>query len=581
MSGGFLNDFVGAGGCDGAGNGLTMGVGKMFGEMRLHGNRPDMAQSSHSDPMADELIEFHQSQGPPVWQEDYFAEPMASENMVHDYLMQEQMQQQHMHAQQFQQPPPQQKQPEADWAEELLQQPAAQEEWVDQFKAGEDWVEEYNEEGVLSFGIEGEEPATFEAKQENCGFFKFLEKVKLGEIQLEDPVADPQEPAVGEPGMMQDGAWHDEYVAQDENAWLQQYRDELAQMNTAQLAGSDGVPHLAAGAPAGAQDAYQTAVPSQIDDDLEYIFEENNPYMYHDAPYKEGLELLEAGSLAEAALAFEAVCQKEPQNTIAWQHLGSTQAENEKDKHAIAALQRCRKLDPENRDVLMALSVSYTNESNVEKAIETLSTWLLTHPRFREHAAELSALQPEEAEASFVEEFLMVRPQRHSQVVMMFEAAQRKVQDPPPDDVWTGLGVLYHMSRECDKAVANFEKVLQVRPDDAKIWNKLGASLANSHRCSEAIKAYNRALDLNPGFVRALYNMGVSYSNLGEHQHAAEIFLRAIFMQNGGRAGSQGSGSLWQILRLTFSLMNRSDLVSLSFKEDVEPFRQEFNIDNW
>ena len=39
-----------------------------------------------------------------------------------------------------------------------------------------------------------------------------------------------------------------------------------------------------------------------------YVFEEDNAYLYHDNPFQEGLDLLEAAMLREAALAFEAVC---------------------------------------------------------------------------------------------------------------------------------------------------------------------------------------------------------------------------------------------------------------------------------
>jgi len=94
-----------------------------------------------------------------------------------------------------------------------------------------------------------------------------------------------------------------------------------------------------------------------------------------------------------------------------------------------------------------------------------------------------------------------------------------------------GLGVLFNIAHEYDKAIDCFKTSLHVKPDSALLWNKLGATLANSGRSAEAIEAYRNALELRPGFIRCRYNLGISCINLKVYGTAIEHFLTALNMQ--------------------------------------------------
>jgi hypothetical protein len=114
----------------------------------------------------------------------------------------------------------------------------------------------------------------------------------------------------------------------------------------------------------------------------DYPFEANNPYLFHDDPFMEAHELLAAGTLSEAVLAFEAACQKDPKAVEHWQCLGSTQAENEKDSLAIIALNNAIKLCPTSLPALSALAVSHTNEANHGLAIRALRNWIAANEHY-------------------------------------------------------------------------------------------------------------------------------------------------------------------------------------------------------
>lgn len=63
-----------------------------------------------------------------------------------------------------------------------------------------------------------------------------------------------------------------------------------------------------------------------------YVFADQNPYVGHPNPLKEGQELFRRGLLSEAVLALEAEVMKNPDNAEGWRLLGITQAENDDDK---------------------------------------------------------------------------------------------------------------------------------------------------------------------------------------------------------------------------------------------------------
>lgn len=63
-----------------------------------------------------------------------------------------------------------------------------------------------------------------------------------------------------------------------------------------------------------------------------YVFADQNPYVGHPNPLKEGQELFRRGLLSEAVLALEAEVLKSPENAEGWRLLGITHAENDDDK---------------------------------------------------------------------------------------------------------------------------------------------------------------------------------------------------------------------------------------------------------
>lgn len=112
----------------------------------------------------------------------------------------------------------------------------------------------------------------------------------------------------------------------------------------------------------------------------EYTFDETAPTETIADAFEKGKQFLAQGDIPSAVYCFESAVRQQPDNAEHWEYLGTSQAENEKDPNAIAALKKSLELQPNNGKVMMALAVSFTNESLQNQALKMLMAWLKAHP---------------------------------------------------------------------------------------------------------------------------------------------------------------------------------------------------------
>ncbi|KAG1947789.1 peroxisomal biogenesis factor 5 isoform X1 [Pimephales promelas] len=492
------------------------------------------------------------------------------------------------------------------WAEEYLEQSEEKlwlgdlgereqdKEWTQEYQSGEELRQTANE--LLS--------KVDDPKLKNTEFLRFIRQIGDGSVTVEDrarkehtdkaQAKEAQHWASSLNQVSADSAesWVDEFatygpdfqqakaaVESDVDFWekLQQEWEEMAKRD------AEAHPWLS---------DFDQMLSSSYDKG--YQFEEDNPYLSHDDPFAEGVKRMEAGDIPGAVRLFESAVQKQPDNQLAWQYLGTCQAENEQEFAAISALRRCIELKKDNLTALMALAVSFTNESLHRQACETLRDWLRHNPKYRpileqhEREKEREGVREKEKER---ERFGSLLPEAlFSEVQTLFLSAAAADPARVDPELQCGLGVLFNLSGEYDKAVDCFSAALSVMPQDYLLWNKLGATLANGNRSEEAVAAYRRALELQPGFVRSRYNLGISCVNLGAHREAVEHFLEALSLQRqaaGDGEGGAGRGpgaavtvmsdNIWSTLRMALSMMGESSLYSAADRRDLDTLLVHFS----
>lgn len=313
----------------------------------------------------------------------------------------------------------------------------------------------------------------------------------------------------------------------------------------------------------------------------EYKFDEENALIDVDNAFERGKEFMEQGDIPSAVLCFETAAKQNPDNADIWELLGLAQASNEKDPNAIAAMKKCLELNPGNLKILMAIAVSYTNESIQNLALRSLISWMSLHPTYS-HLVPVGMLSPENDGAMATS---LIRGLELKEVENLFLTAVQSNQKDIDPEIQEALGILFSLSSDYDKAADCFQTALQVRPDNAKTWNRLGASLANGNRSVEAVEAYKKALEIQPGYIRARYNVGIICINLKSYKEAAEHFLTALNYQSSSASRSglkvnlpsnKMSETIWSTLRMTISLMGRHDLQASVTNRNLEKLNNEF-----
>uniref|UniRef100_A0A8B9K1U2 PEX5-related protein n=1 Tax=Astyanax mexicanus TaxID=7994 RepID=A0A8B9K1U2_ASTMX len=327
----------------------------------------------------------------------------------------------------------------------------------------------------------------------------------------------------------------------------------------------------------------QAQIPSSVSPlEKGYYFHTDNPYKDWPNAFEEGVRKAREGDLPNAVLLLEAAILQDPQDSEAWQVLGTTQAENENEQAAIVSLQRCLELHPNNLHALLALAVSLTNTGMKQDACEALLSWFKHNPKYKHLLKSHAHLQASPGSRRLSCTSPMSCTLLPDVKELFLEAAGQN-SDLIDPDLQTGLGVLYNLSSEFNKAVEAFNSALSVRPEDYLLWNRLGATLANGDRSEEAVEAYTRALELQPGFIRSRYNLGISCINMGAHREAASNFLTALSLQRKSRSRQFShqvmSGNIWAALRIALSMLDQPELFQAANIGDLDLLMRAFNLE--
>ncbi len=91
-------------------------------------------------------------------------------------------------------------------------------------------------------------------------------------------------------------------------------------------------------------------------------------------------------------------------------------------------------------------------------------------------------------------------------------------------------GIIFGVNLENDKAIAEFNKAIEIDPNFADAYSRRGAAYSNKSDYDRAIKDFNKAIELDPKHEVALLNRASVYMLKENYKSAIADFSRLIVL---------------------------------------------------
>ncbi len=108
------------------------------------------------------------------------------------------------------------------------------------------------------------------------------------------------------------------------------------------------------------------------------------------------------------------------------------------------------------------------------------------------------------------------------------EAYTLAIQLNPLENYYFNRALSYYTLGSLQEAQQDFNKVVQLNPNNFTGWNKLGLSQYYSNQYDSALQSYNQCINLNPNFAEVYNNRGIIWHINEDYLRAEEDYNRAI-----------------------------------------------------
>lgn len=135
------------------------------------------------------------------------------------------------------------------------------------------------------------------------------------------------------------------------------------------------------------------------------------------------------------------------------------------------------------------------------------------------------------AEAHFEKGNEFAQAGEFDKAIAEYEAVLQK--DPDHVSTLSNLGVVYYNLGQLEEAIEHYQKAIEIAPEDADIHSNLAAAYVQEMQLDRALEEYEAAVDLNPELAEAHFGLGVVHLQMSRTDEAIMAFERFLELDAG------------------------------------------------
>jgi tetratricopeptide (TPR) repeat protein len=156
-----------------------------------------------------------------------------------------------------------------------------------------------------------------------------------------------------------------------------------------------------------------------------------------------------------------------------------------------------------------------------------------------DHFNKALALRPEFPDAWNNKGTVHLTLRQWDEAIDCFQKAGENILYRTPQFAYNGLGLAYYGKRDYHKAIASYQKALEVSPSYSPARTNLGLALERINRWEAAIVTYKKAIEVAPNYTPAHFNLGRLYIKLNRYAEAAEELEEIIKIEPRSRTAEE------------------------------------------